>query len=92
MGGVMNAESETALAQGQDSKRASFRATREAEARVLLLIDGFSRKTTAPRFFSKAAKPKSSSGKCGRSGPRARKGRDGTGQAHPDDTDVELIC
>jgi hypothetical protein len=49
MGGVMNAESETAPAQGQDSKRASFRATREAEARVLLLIDGFSRRTTGPR-------------------------------------------
>lgn len=31
------------------SKRASFRASREAEARVLLLIDGFSRKTTGPR-------------------------------------------
>lgn len=32
-----------------DSRRASFRASREAEARVLLLIDGFSRKTTGPR-------------------------------------------
>lgn len=30
-------------------KRASFRASREAEARVLLLIDGFSRKITGPR-------------------------------------------
>ena len=45
----MNAESQTAPAQGQGSKRVSFRATREAEARVLLLIDGFSRKTTGPR-------------------------------------------
>lgn len=31
------------------SKRASFRASREAESRILLLIDGFSRKTTGPR-------------------------------------------
>ena len=31
------------------STRASYRASREAEARVLLLIDGFSRKTTGPR-------------------------------------------
>jgi hypothetical protein len=33
----------------RESKRASYRATREAEARVLLLIDAFSRKTTGPR-------------------------------------------
>jgi hypothetical protein len=31
------------------SKRVNFRASREAESRILLLIDGFSRKTTGPR-------------------------------------------
>src|ERR1700761_7810045 len=35
--------------QDADSSRTSYRATREAEARVLLLIDGFSRKATGPR-------------------------------------------
>ena len=34
---------------GLESKRVTYRATREAEARVLLLIDGFSRKSTGPR-------------------------------------------
>ena len=32
-----------------DPRRRRFRATRDAEARVLLLIDGFSSKTTGPR-------------------------------------------
>ena len=45
----MNEEGASVTQQGPDSKRANFRATREAEARVLLLIDGFSRKTTGPR-------------------------------------------
>jgi hypothetical protein len=45
----MNEEGASVAQQGPDSKRANFRATREAEARVLLLIDGFSRKTTGPR-------------------------------------------
>lgn len=49
MGGVMSAEEQTTPLEGNDSKRVSFRATREAEARLLLLIDGFSRKTTGPR-------------------------------------------
>lgn len=31
------------------SPRTAYRATREAEARILLLIDGFSRKTNGPR-------------------------------------------
>jgi hypothetical protein len=32
-----------------DPRRAPYRASRDAEARVLLLIDGFSRKKTGPR-------------------------------------------
>lgn len=32
-----------------DSSRAGFRASRESEARILLLIDGFSRRRTGPR-------------------------------------------
>ena len=32
-----------------DPRRAAYRASRDAEARVLLLIDGFSRKRTGPR-------------------------------------------
>lgn len=45
----MNAEAPASQPVAEDSKRANFRASREAEARVLLLIDGFSRKTTGPR-------------------------------------------
>jgi hypothetical protein len=33
----------------RESNRASYRASRESEARLLLLIDGFSRKSTGPR-------------------------------------------
>lgn len=45
----MTAKDAQALPEPADSRRATFRASREAEARVLLLIDGFSRKTTGPR-------------------------------------------
>lgn len=49
MGGLVSAGDQDARSDGSTSKRASFRASREAEARILLLIDGFSRKTTGPR-------------------------------------------
>lgn len=45
----MSAEDLAALPEVTHSRRAAFRASREAEARVLLLIDGFSRKATGPR-------------------------------------------
>ena len=45
----MSDESASEPQQGPDSTRTIYRATREAEARVLLLIDGFSRRTTGPR-------------------------------------------
>lgn len=45
----MSVEDQAGLPASAASKRASFRASRESEARVLLLIDGFSRKTTGPR-------------------------------------------
>ncbi len=49
MGGVVIVDDQSPEPGSPDSKRANFRASREAEARVLLLIDGFSRKTTGPR-------------------------------------------
>lgn len=45
----MSAQRPAASQPDVESKRASFRASREAESRILLLIDGFSRKTTGPR-------------------------------------------
>ncbi|TWE13173.1 hypothetical protein [Rudaeicoccus suwonensis] len=45
----MSADDRAARTDSSNARRASFRASREAEARVLLLIDGFSRKTTGPR-------------------------------------------
>jgi hypothetical protein len=45
----MNPEEEMRSAQVDDSVRIAYRATREAEARILLLIDGFSRRTNSLR-------------------------------------------
>lgn len=45
----MNPEEETGPAWIDASRHTAYRATREAEARILLLIDGFSRKTNGPR-------------------------------------------
>lgn len=45
----MSEQGAAGLPAAADSRRASYRATREAEARVLLLIDGFSRKATGRR-------------------------------------------
>lgn len=45
----MNSEEEVRPPQADDSLRTVFRTTREAEARILLLVDGFSRKASGPR-------------------------------------------
>lgn len=45
----MSAKDAAGSPEPTDSKRANFRSSREAEARVLLLIDGFSRRTTGLR-------------------------------------------
>jgi len=45
----MTDETHPTQAAPSDSKRAKFRSSREAEARVLLLIDGFSRKKAGSR-------------------------------------------
>jgi hypothetical protein len=45
----MNGQSPQEAGHSASNKRSKYRATREAEARVLLLVDEFSRKTTGPR-------------------------------------------
>jgi hypothetical protein len=45
----MNSQDDMRSARVDVSLRTAYRATREAEARILLLIDGFSRKTNGPR-------------------------------------------
>jgi hypothetical protein len=42
-------ESTSATAVGAESRKARYRSSRDAEARLLLLIDGFSRTRTGPR-------------------------------------------
>jgi hypothetical protein len=45
----MSDEETSQVGQNADSGRAMYRSSREAEARVLLLIDGFSRRKSGPR-------------------------------------------
>jgi hypothetical protein len=45
----MSDEESLKMRKAADPRRATYRASRDAEARVLLLIDGFSRKRTGPR-------------------------------------------
>lgn len=49
VGDVMSDEGLGETRKAPDPRRAMYRTTRDAEARLLLLIDGFSRKRTGPR-------------------------------------------
>ena len=52
LGGELKVEELRQVPLSSGAERTAYRATREAEARVLLLIDGFSRKTTGPRTLA----------------------------------------